>query len=124
MASSRENSARAILAAIATGAIPLAAFTPDARWWWNGGLDISVREFSALLATLHEQTVAGIHVTPGLILKQDDHLLVEATSHGPLKDGRIYANRYTFLFQFQGDRVALVKEYSDSAHVKDMFALG
>ncbi len=123
MTSSRETRARAILAAIATGTMPMAGFTPDARWWWNGGLDISVRAFSALLATLHARTIDGIHVTAGLILEQGDHLFVEATSHGPLKDGRLYANRYAFLFHFRGDRVALVKEYSDSAHVKAMFAL-
>lgn len=124
MPSSHEETARAILSAIATGSIPLDRFTPDARWWWNGGIDISVAEFDALLGTLHAQMADGIHVTPGLVMEQDDHLFVEATSHSPLRNGTLYDNRYVFLFRFTGEKIALVKEYSDSAHVKAVFALG
>lgn len=124
MPSSREQTARAILAAIATGSIPLDRFTPDARWWWNGGIDISVAEFDALLGTLHAQMADGIHVTPGLFMADGEHLFVEATSYSPLRNGTFYDNRYVFLFRFAGEQIALVKEYSDSAHVKDVFALG
>jgi ketosteroid isomerase-like protein len=102
----------------------MALFTDDARWWWNGGIDITVGEFDALLGTLHAQTVHGIHVTPGLTVAQDDHLFVEATSRASLKNENLYDNRYVFLFHFRGDKVALVKEYSDTAHVKETFALG
>lgn len=124
MPSSREDTARTILSAIATGSIPLDRFTADARWWWNGGIDISVMEFDTLLGTLHAQMADGIHVTPGLIMEAGEHLFVEATSHSLLKNGTLYDNRYVFLFRFAGDRIALVKEYSDSAHVKAVFALG
>lgn len=124
MPSSHEETARAILAAIATGSIPLERFTADARWWWNGGIDISVAEFDALLGTLHAQMADGIHVTPGLVMEQGEHLFVEATSHSLLRNGTLYDNRYIFLFRFAGEQIALVKEYSDSAHVKAVFALG
>lgn len=124
MPSSHEQTARAILAAIATGRIPLDRFTADARWWWNGGIDISVAEFDALLGTLHAQMADGIHVTPGLVMEEGEHLFVEATSHSLLSNGTLYDNRYVFLFRFAGDQIALVKEYSDSAHVKAVFALG
>lgn len=119
----KKETALAVLEAIATGTIPLDRFTAAARWWWNGGLDISVAEFAGLLETLHAQTTDGIRVKPGLVMEDSDHLMVEATSRAPLKNGRIYDNRYIFLFRFDGDRIALVKEYSDSAHVKDVFAL-
>jgi ketosteroid isomerase-like protein len=122
--STRQESARAVLAGIATGAIPLEHFTPDARWWWNGGIDITASEFSALLGTLHAQTLDGIHVTPGLTMEEGEHLFVEATSRGELTNGKVYDNRYVFLFRFAGEQIALVKEYSDSAHVKAVFGLG
>lgn len=119
----QKETALAVLKAIATGTIPLDQFTAAARWWWNGGIDISVAEFAGLLETLHAQTTNGIRVMPGLVMEDSEHLMVEATSRAALKNGRIYDNRYIFLFRFDGNRIALVKEYSDSAHVKDVFAL-
>ncbi|WP_179102052.1 nuclear transport factor 2 family protein [Sphingopyxis sp. KK2] len=123
MTDDRTQRALAILAAIGTGAVPVEQFTPDARWWWNGGLDLPVAEFAALIAELHMQTESGIAITPGLILAQDDSIMVEATSSARLTNGRIYDNRYIFLFHFDGDRVRTVREYSDSAHVNATFDL-
>lgn len=124
MTDDRTQRALAILAAIGTGSVPLAPFTPEARWWWNGGLDLPVAEFAALLADLHTQTESGIAITPGLILAQDDSLMIEATSEARLTNGRIYDNRYIFLFHFAGDAIREVREYSDSAHVNATFDLG
>ncbi|MBB5685902.1 nuclear transport factor 2 family protein [Sphingobium boeckii] len=120
---SRQRDAMAILAAIGTGSIPLHYFTADARWWWNGGLDLTVPEFLDILAQLHGQMTDGVQVIPGLVLAQGDHLMIEATSDSPLKDGRRYNNRYIFLFRFAGGRVGEVREYSDSAHVLATFEL-
>ncbi|HUD90097.1 hypothetical protein [Sphingobium sp.] len=77
-----------------------------------------------LLGTLHVQTAESIHITPGLVMAQGDHLFAEATSHSLLKNRTLYDNRYVFLRHFRGKQIALVKEYSDSAHVKTVFALG
>ncbi len=120
----REKQALEILSAIGTGLIALDPFTPDARWWWNGGLDLPVAAFRDLLAELHTQTEAGIIVTPGLIIAQGDTVMVEATSYAKLTNGRVYDNRYIFLFHFTGDAIREVREYSDSAHVNATFDLG
>lgn len=124
MTEDRTQRALAILRAIGTGSVPLDPFTGDARWWWNGGLDLPIAEFSALLAELHKQTEDGIAITPGLILPQGDSVMIEATSAARLTNGRIYDNRYIFLFHFTGDAVREVREYSDSAHVNATFDLG
>lgn len=123
MAEARTQRALAILAGIGTGSVPLAPFTTEARWWWNGGLDLPVAEFAALIAELHTQTESGIAITPGLILAQDDSVMIEATSAARLTNGRIYDNRYVFLFHFRGDAIRAVREYSDSAHVNATFDL-
>lgn len=124
MSDNRTQHALAILAAIGSGAVPLAPFTPEARWWWNGGLDLPVAEFAALLAELHEQTESGIAIEPGLIIAQGDSVMIEATSAARLTNGRIYDNRYIFLFHFASDAIREVREYSDSAHVNATFDLG
>lgn len=119
----RKNRAVGILEAIGTGTMPTAPFTDDARWWWNGGLDLALGEFGALLGELHALTESGIAVTPGLILADGDSVVVEATSHARLRSGQVYDNRYLFLFHFEGDAVREVREYSDSAHVNAVFDL-
>lgn len=118
-----ESRALAILKAIGAGTIPLDHFTPDARWWWNGGIDIPVTEFRDLVGQLHEQMADRIAITPGLINVQGDSVWIEATSKGALKNGRIYSNRYVFLIHFTGEHVREVREYSDSAHVLATFDL-
>lgn len=123
MDSERQPIALEILGAIARGTLPLERFTADAHWWWNGGLDLTVDAFNELLAGLHTQMERGIVVTPGLILQQDGSVMVEATSEGLLKNGKLYNNRYVFLFHFEGDAVREVREYSDSAHVLATFEL-
>ena len=124
MADDRTERALAILRAIGTGSLPLGSFTNDAHWSWNGGLDLPIAEFAALLAELHIQTENGIAITPGLVLAQDDSVMNEATSAARLTNGRIYDNRYIFLFHFTGDAIREVREYSDSAHVNATFDLG
>lgn len=119
----RQHIALEILDAIAQGALPLRHFTADARWWWNGGLDLTVAAFNDLLSGLHAQMEWGIVVTPGLVLQEGSSLMVEATSDGLLKNGKRYNNRYVFLFHFEGDAVREVREYSDSAHVLATFDL-
>lgn len=123
MTDDRTQRALGILAAIGTGAVPLYPFTPDAHWWWNGGLDLPVAEFAALLADLHGRTEDGIAITPGLTMADGDSVMIEATSAARLTNGRVYANRYIFLFHFTGDAIREVREYSDSAHVNATFDL-
>lgn len=124
MTDDRTQRALAILTAIGTGAVQIGPFTADARWWWNGGLDLPVADFAALLAELHTQTESGIAISPGLILAQDDSVMIEATSMARLTNGRVYDNRYVFLFHFTDDAIREVREYSDSAHVNATFDLG
>lgn len=112
-----------ILGSIARGKLPMEHFTPEAHWWWNGGLDLEVAAFDALLGELHAQMERPIVVTPGLMLHGEGTLMVEATSDGLLKNGKVYANRYVLLLHFAGDAVREVREYSDSAHVLATFDL-
>lgn len=123
-AARREQAALDVLAAIGTGSLPLDRFSTEARWWWNGGLDLPVAEFDALLGGLHLQTESGIAVRTGLVLHGEGTVMVEATSISDLKNGKRYDNRYVFLFHFDGEAIRQVKEYSDSAHVLATFDLG
>ena len=47
--------------------------------------------------------------------------LTEAASYAELTDGRVYSNRYHFLFQLAGGKVLHVKEYMDTHHAFEIF---
>ncbi|MCT2399306.1 nuclear transport factor 2 family protein [Novosphingobium mangrovi (ex Huang et al. 2023)] len=119
----RQETALMVLGEIKTGAIDPARFEPDGIWWSNAGFSLSIAEFNGLLGLLHEQTEAGIAVTPGRVLEVDDTVVIEATSHAMLRNGTRYDNRYAFLFRFEDEVLSEVREYSDTAHVFQTFDL-
>lgn len=44
----------------------------------------------------------------------------EAESYGELTNGRIYKNLYHFLIEIEDGKIALIKEYMDTIHVKEI----
>lgn len=119
----RQALALKVLDQIETGAVDPAAFGPDGQWWSNAGVSMPVADFNALLGSLHAQTEHGIAVTPSRTLEVDDTVVIEATSRAILRTGAIYSNRYAFVFRFSHEGLSEVREYSDTAHVFDIFGL-
>jgi ketosteroid isomerase-like protein len=98
----------------------LALVTDQARFWTPGLPEMGTAELRAFFAqvlplvermtfTVEGHTVAG------------DRVALEARSHADLRNGRTYANRYHFLFRFEGERIAEVREYCDTAPAKAAF---
>jgi ketosteroid isomerase-like protein len=111
-----------VVAQLATGMLDRALFTDDATWWSNTGQTFSLEEFLGILAALHPATVSGIKIDTGLVVENDDTVIVEATSNVPLVNGAVYSNRYIFLVHFSAGRIREVKEYNDTAHLQECFA--
>lgn len=123
MSNDKKQTALAILEQLKTGAFDETLFTPDAHWWANTGHSFPLAQFVQIIGALAATTVDGIKIDPGLVLEDGDHVVVEATSNIPLVDGKVYANRYLFLFVFADGLVREVKEYNDTAHVAESFDL-
>jgi ketosteroid isomerase-like protein len=51
-----------------------------------------------------------------------DRVFLEANGHGPLADGRIYANHYVFTFRFRGELICEIAEYLDTAYAQKLLA--
>jgi uncharacterized protein len=107
----------------------LAMLADDARWWLPGHPE----EFPAAgwvdKATVERRLAAnlkllphGLEITTGAITAEDDRVAIEAESRARLVDGRLYHNRYHFLFVLRDGRIAVVKEYLDTLHARE--ALG
>lgn len=114
--------AQRYLACMAAGDLDgaLALATADARFWTPGLPEMDsagLRAFFAQVLPLveHMQFTSEGHAVQG------DRVALEASSQASLRNGRTYANRYHFLFRFDGERIAEVREYCDTAPAKAAF---
>lgn len=51
-----------------------------------------------------------------------DLVVTRAESHVPLRNGKIYSNKYTFWFQFKDGLIVWASEHVDTAHAADRLA--
>lgn len=105
----------------------LDALTDDVTWWVSGRLDgmsgsYDKAGFGQLIGGVADVYVEPLKITPISMVAEGDKVAVEAESYAQLKDGRIYNPRCHFLFRVaQGGRIALVHEYLDTQHAKEIF---
>jgi uncharacterized protein len=51
-----------------------------------------------------------------------DTVLMELTNRGQTAKGKQYENEYCFVLEFEGGKIRRVREYTDTAKVKEVFA--
>lgn len=85
------------------------------------GKQVIREQFFPLLQQLFPNALA---FTIHNVIAEGNFVAVECSSHAEISDGKVYANRYHWLFEFAGDRIAKVKEYNDSYYVKETLMPG
>ena len=95
---------------------------PGFTWGAPDGTVYDGEAFAKLAAGTQGMFVDGIKMTVLGMIAEGSKVAAEATSYAKLTNGRIYNNRYHFLFDIQNGKVASVKEYCDSKHAADTFA--
>jgi hypothetical protein len=99
----------------------------DATWTVMGDLPglsgtHSREAFGELLGGLAPATRTGaIRLTPHEWTCQGERVAVETESYSELNNGRVYNNRYHFLFVVRDGRIRAVKEYLDTEHTRAIF---
>jgi ketosteroid isomerase-like protein len=103
--------------------------TEDVRWTMNqhaipGGQRITFNraDYDAMVESSGNLFPQGIKMEFTDAAGEGDRVFLEANGHGPLADGRIYANHYVFTFRFRGDLISEVAEYLDTAYAQGMLA--
>lgn len=120
---------RAFLEAFSTGDIDrlTAMMAEDGSWWVSGSIagmsgSYGREPLAALLRQVKGVYASGaLRITPERMTAEGNRVAVEASCRETLADGRVYANRYHFLFEIADGRVALVKEYMDTLHAREIF---
>ena len=117
------------LAIFSTGQVDaiLARMADDATWQVPGKIvGMSGTYAKAELGELLRGAVAlyregALRITPARMIAEGGTVAVEAESFATLANGRIYNNRYHFVFEVSGDKVLLVREYMDTLHAWEVF---
>lgn len=76
---------------------------------------------TAMPARLKAMFPNGLNMTFHSTIAEGPHVAIQAESDTTAANGKKYANRYHFYFLFKGDKIALVREYNDVNHVREVF---
>ena len=117
---------------------------PEATWWVDTGrdrlagealperdlrhgwplhgtmfIDDKLNLFRSLVSEIFPEGVS-IRIDPRTI-ESGSLAVVEAEGSGFAKNGKLYNNRYAFLFDVQNELICKIREYLDTLHAQDVF---
>ena len=105
------------------------SLTDDVTWWIGGKpADLpqagpkSKDGISAVLRGIGAKIPGGIDMRIRGMIGEGDKVAAEVEAVGEIVNGRTYNNEYHFLFTIRDGRIAAVKEYNDTLHLKTIFA--
>jgi ketosteroid isomerase-like protein len=99
----------------------------DLEYWVAGNISLSgIHTKSALLAMVPgvgQFFPDGLRVYPTEATAEGRRVALEATGGGKTAAGKVYDNRYHFLFEFDdAGKIAKLREYMDTGHAAEIFA--
>lgn len=98
----------------------VAMMTDDATWWVSGKIEglsgtYNREDFATLLEGAKGAfTDNALKLWPTGMIAEGDKVAVEAESHAPMHNGRVYNLLYHLLITVRDGKVAEVKEYCDT----------
>jgi ketosteroid isomerase-like protein len=86
--------------------------------WWASGMGQIEGNIEALLGALASVFTDGPHFSVIGTTADEKRVALEMKLSGVLRDGSDFENQYHFLFEVEGGRIVQVREYCDTALVK------
>jgi len=78
--------------------------------------------FIRLVENLGDKAAGPLTFQIGEVMAEDNRVHVIAKGHMPLKNGRVYATDYSFLFELKDGIIIRAREYFNTAHYNDVFS--
>ncbi|WP_053238439.1 nuclear transport factor 2 family protein [Sandaracinus amylolyticus] len=104
-----------------------AMMSDDCRWTISGTSRFS-RSFATkpvileqLIAPLRSRIEGAMRIAASRVIADGELVVVEARGDNVTKKGARYDNQYCFVMRFEGERVAEITEYVDTALVDRVF---
>ena len=109
-----------MVATLGAGAPDRSLLTDDAVWWAPGRGEYGNDAFMKIAGGF-----AGMFKSPSVITvfgvtAEGDRVAIEAEGRAELTNGKIYANRYHYLFIFRDGKICQAKLYNDTKHAADI----
>ena len=82
------------------------------------GKDVFLKSTPPMLKAMFPN---GLNIKLHTVIAEGPHVAIQAESDTIAANGKKYANRYHFYVLFKGDKIAQVREYNDSNHVREVF---
>ena len=103
----------------------LALLADDVGYWIAGkpgtsataGITHTKDQMARIFQLMAERVEGPIRMTVKSTVAEGDRVAVEATSHGQLRNGRVYEQEYHALMTIRNGLIAAVREYLDTDHV-------
>ena len=99
---------------------------PNVKWWIPGTLPFSgVKDkagYMAIVDRIRSGFPTGLRFELKNLVAESHFVAAEVESLGKHANGKTYANKYHFLFQFSDGNVIAVKEYMDTLHLKELIS--
>lgn len=104
----------AFLKSLSTGQPDARLLCDDAHWWVPGMGTIDRAGFFAISDAFQSYAKDPVTMEISAVTAEEDRVAVEASGRTELKDGRIYANTYHFLFRLRDGKILEAREHNDS----------
>lgn len=101
----------------------ISKFAADDMTWWGAGrrVEVGVDEFIAMVSNIQPLFAEPMKFQVQHMIAEGDYVAAEVENYAPLKNGRIYSNKYHFKFVINDGKIARVLEYHDTKHAYDIF---
>jgi ketosteroid isomerase-like protein len=116
-----KKTATTLVEDLAKGQIDSTFFTDDAVWWVPGADAFPLAAFEKGFAGFASMIGDGARMIIHGVTAEGDRVAVEAESIFPLKNGKTYNNTYHFMIGLRDGKVFSVREYNNTAYVRDLF---
>ena len=111
-----------LVATLGAGAPDMSLMTDDAIWWAPGRGEYGNAAFAKIAGGFARMFKSPSKITVDGVTAEGDRVAIEAEGHAELTNGKIYRNRYHYLFVFRGGKICQVRLYNDTKHVADTLA--
>lgn len=107
-------------------ATAFALVNESANWWVPGTLPFSgvktKAQYMQVVSAIGRGFPAGLSLTVTGLTAEGDKVAAEVESLGKHINGRVYNNKYHFLFVVKDGKLQDIKEYMDTLHLHDLIA--
>jgi ketosteroid isomerase-like protein len=120
--STDQNKATALkmVATLGAGAPDRSLLTDDAVWWAPGRGEFGNEAFLKIAGSFAGMFKSPSKITVFGVTAEGDRVAVEAEGHAELTNGKVYRNRYHYLFIFRDEKICEVRLYNDTKHAAEI----